>query len=203
MTLGPQSQVDGSCKTNIESAKKPSTMHMPTFPMDSVIALNFSVWLTAICGGGTCKSQSYQRVSKSMKFLKFCACEEEDELSENLIDFCLGSPKLITDFVETLRNDWALGSSAQLSYLHAICDLIDFRKAHGATSNVLNNFAVSDVFLMRGKKYLAKQKRLEWSRDLDLDSLISSNSWATLEELEKVVPFHLGRFNEMQQFPIA
>ena len=96
--------------------------------MDSVIALNFSAWLTAICGGGTCKSQSYQTVSRSMEFLKFCACEEEDELSENLIDFCLGSPKLITDFVETLKNDWALGSSAQLSYLHVICDLIDFRK---------------------------------------------------------------------------
>ena len=82
-----------------------------------------------------------------MKFLKFCACEEEDELSQNLIDFCLGSPKLVTDFVETLENDWALGSSAQLSYLHAICDLIDFRKAHGATLNVLSNFAVSEVFV--------------------------------------------------------
>ena len=59
---------------------------------------------------------------------------------------------------------------------------------------------------MRGEKYLAKQKRLEWSRDLDLDSLISSNSWTTLEELEKVVPFHLGRFNEVikkcKSFPL-
>ena len=204
---GPQSQVDGSCTTNIESAKIPSTIHTPTFPMDSVIALNFSAWLTAICGGGTCKSQSYQTVSISMKFLKFCACEEEDELFENLIDFCLGSPKLITDFVETLKNDWALGSTAQLSYLHAIYYLIDFRKAHRTTSNVLNNFAVSEVFLVWGKKYLAKQKRLEWSRDLDLDSLISSNIWATLEELEKVVPFHLGRFNEVikkcKSFPLC
>ena len=98
-------------------------------------------------GGGTCKSQSYQTVSTSMKFLKFCASDKE--LSENLIDFCLGSPKLITNFVETLKNDWALGSSAQLSYLHVICDLIDFRKTHRATSNVLNNFAVSEVFLIR------------------------------------------------------
>ena len=93
-----------------------------------------------------------------MKFLKFCASEEENELSENLTDFFLGSRKLITDFVETLKNDWALGSSAQLSYLHAICDLIDFRKAHGATSNVLNNFAVSEVFLMLGKSILPSRK---------------------------------------------
>ena len=109
---GPQSQVNGYCTTNIESVKKPSTTHMPTFPMDYVIALNFSAWLTAICGGGTCKSLSYQTVSRSMKFLKFCEYEEKDELSENFTDFCLGSPKLITDFVETLKNDWALGSSA-------------------------------------------------------------------------------------------
>ena len=118
----------------------------------------------------------------------------------------MGSLKLITDFVETLKNDWALGSSAQLSYLHAICDLINFRKAHGATLNVLNNFSVFEGFLMRCKKYLAKQKRLEWSKDLDLDSLISSNSWVTLEELERVVPCHLGRFNEVikkcKSFPL-
>ena len=74
----------------------------------------------AICGGGSCKLKLYQTVSRSIKFLKFFACEEEDELSENLTDFCSGSPKLITDFVETLKNDWALGSSAQLSYLHVI-----------------------------------------------------------------------------------
>ena len=96
-----------------------------------------------------------------MKFLKFCACEGEDELSENLIDFCLGSPKQITDFVKTLKNDWTLGSSVQLNYLHTICNLIDLRKVHGATSNVLNNFAVSEVFLMWGTKHLSKQKRLE------------------------------------------
>ena len=70
----------------------------------------------------------------------------------------------MTKHLEVLLNSV---TSMQLSYLHAICDLIDFRKAHGATSNVLNNFAVSEVFLMRGKKYLAKQKRLEWSTDLD------------------------------------
>ena len=48
-----QSQVNGSYTKNIESAKKPSTTHMPTFSLDSTISLDFSAWLTAICGGGT------------------------------------------------------------------------------------------------------------------------------------------------------
>ena len=93
-----------------------------------------------------------------MKFLKFCGCEEEDELSENFIDLCLGSPKLIIDFVETLKSDWALGSSAQLNNLNAICDLINFRKAHGTTSNVLNNFAVSEIFPMWVESILPSRK---------------------------------------------
>ena len=46
---------------------------------------------------------------------------------------------------------------------------------------------------------VTKQERLEWSRDLDLGSLI--------EELVKVVPFHLGRFNEVMKkcksFPLC
>ena len=32
---------------------------------------------------------------------------------------------------------------------------------------------------------------MEWSRDLDLDSLISANCWASLEEMEKVIPYHI------------
>ena len=32
---------------------------------------------------------------------------------------------------------------------------------------------------------------MEWSRDLDLDSLISANCWAFLEEMEKVIPYHI------------
>ena len=35
---------------------------------------------------------------------------------------------------------------------------------------------------------------MEWSRDLDLDSLISTNCWASLEEMEKVIPYHLDEF---------
>ena len=59
-----------------------------------------------------------------MKFLKFCSGEDEDELTSSFIDYCLGCPQLITDFAEVLKNEWKIGSSAQLSYLHAISDLI-------------------------------------------------------------------------------
>ena len=34
---------------------------------------------------------------------------------------------------------------------------------------------------------------MEWSRDLDLDSQISANCWASLEEMEKVILYHIDR----------
>ena len=138
--------------------------------------------------------QSHQTASRATKFLKFCAEEDDDELSYTFIDFCLGSPKLITSFAKSLKSEWSLGRSAQLGYLHAIDDLIDFRKANGTTPDILQHFAISEIYLTRGKKYLAKQKKLEWNRDLDLDSLIAVNSWATLEEMDQVILFHLDRF---------
>ena len=35
---------------------------------------------------------------------------------------------------------------------------------------------------------------MEWSRDLDLDSLISASCWASLEEMEKVIPYDIDEF---------
>ena len=120
--------------------------------------------------------------------------------------FLLGISKLTTSFSESLKSEWSLGSSAQLTYLHAIGDLIDFRKANGTTPDILQHFVISEIYLTRGKKYLAKQKKLEWNRDLDLDSLIAVNSLATLEEMDQVIPFHLDRFKDVvrkcKAFPI-
>ena len=144
--------------------------------------------------GGIPKSQSQQIASRAMKFPKFSSGEDEDELRRSFIDYCLGCPQLIADFVEALKNEWKIGRSAQLSYLHAISDLIDFRKAHEASADALRNFGFFEVYLTRGKKFLARQKKMEWSRDLDLDSLISANCWASLQEMEKIIPYHIDEF---------
>ena len=53
---------------------------MPSYPVNSGVALRFSSWLAAICGDGISKSQSQQTASRAMNFLKFCSGEDEDEL---------------------------------------------------------------------------------------------------------------------------
>ena len=91
--------------------------------------------------------------------------------------------------------------------LYARRDLIDFRKAHEASAEAPRNFGIPEVYLTRGKRFLARQKNMEWSRDLDLDSLISANCWASLEEKEKVIPYHTGEFKyvieKLQMFSFA
>ena len=39
-----------------------------------------------------------------------------------------------------------------------------------------------------------RKKIDEYSRDLSLESLIARGSWATLEEVEKVIPYHSPRY---------
>jgi len=98
--------------------------------------------------------------------------------------------------MQTLETDWKLSSSASLNYVKAISDLLDFRKASGVTDHTLRCFTVTDVYLRRGKENLSKKKRLESTRNLDLETLIARNSWATIEEMEQVITYHIEKFKD-------
>ena len=79
----------------------------------------------------------------------------------------------------------------------SIQDLMDFRKSQGVSDEVLRNYAVTEVYLRRGKRNLSKKQKAEWSRNFDLENLISKNNWASLEDMETVVPFHLPRYKKV------
>ena len=73
--------------------------------------------------------------------------------------------------------------------MKGIGDLMDFRKSSGVSDDVLQSFALSEVYIRRGKENLSKQKRLQYARNLDLETLIARNICATMAEMEKVIPF--------------
>ena len=113
-------------------------------------AIKFSSWLTAICGGEISKSQSLQTASRAMKFLEFCSSEDEDELTSSFIDYCLGCQQLITAWFCRSSQKWVENwkfSPAQLF----TC----------ASADALRNFGISEVYLTRGKKFLARQKKMD------------------------------------------
>ena len=97
-------------------------------------------------------------------------------------------------FLRLIMEDWELKSAASLAYMQAITDLCDFRKCHGVADSTLRRFAVTEVYLRRSRSTLQRKKNLEYSRNLDLESLIARDSWASLEEMEKVIPYHSPKY---------
>ena len=91
---------------------------------------------------------------------------------------------------------WTLGTNMLCS---CISDLLDFRKFNRPPASVLQNFAVTEVYVKRAPKYLAKDMRSNWTSELDIETLESRRSWATLSEVQSVIPFHMERYESVLQ----
>ena len=175
---------------------KSSTHKMPAFSLDSGLGKDFLQWLQTPCGGGKCTKEAIQIGRRGMKFLMSSMGEPEGErnVKEEYIDCCVGSPSIVMNFLKVLTEQWELSSSGALNYMKAIGDLMDFRKANGVSDNSLRAFAVTEVYIRRGKENLAKQKKIEYGRNLDLETLIARNSWASIVEMEAVIPYHTPKY---------
>ena len=53
------------------------------------------------------------------------------------------------------------------------------------------------MYINRGKRALARRKITEWTKNLSIEVLQATNQWATMEEMEKVIPFHLSRYKDV------
>ena len=180
-----------------EKGKMKQTTHtVPAFSLDDGVGKLFLDWLVTPCGGGKTSKEAIQIGRRAMKFLMASLGESEVEryVKEEYVDCCLGSPSVVITFIQTITEEWGLTSSAALNYLKSMCDLLDFRKANGVSDAVLRTFTVTEVYLRRGKENLAKKKRMQYSRNLDLESLIARDSWATIGEMELVIPYHTPKF---------
>ena len=158
--------------------RKVSTHKIPAFSLAEGMGKEFLDWLKTPCGGGKSTKQAVQSGRRSMKFLMASLgdTEVEKNVSDEFIDCCLGSPAIIINFIKVITEYWKISSSAALNYMKSIGDLMDFRKANGVTDDVLRSFTVGEVYIRRGKENLSKKKRVEYSRNLDLEQLICRQS---------------------------
>ena len=182
---------------NKELAKRKSTTHnMPAYSLKEGMGKEFLDWLKTPCGGGKSPKQAVQSGRRAMKFLMASLgdTEVDKHVSDEFIDCCLGSPSIVINFFKVVTEDWKISSSAALNYMKSISDLLDWRKANGVTDDVLRSFTVSEVYIRRGKENLSKQKKVEYSRNLDLEQLICRQSWASVDEMEQVIPYHAPRY---------
>ena len=178
---------------------KATTHNQLAFSIVKGCGRDFVEWLKTACGGCKTSKQATQTGRRAMKFLMACVndFQQGDNAERSLIDCCICSPGMLMEFLKIL-GEWGLQSAGQLTYLHSISDLCDFRKCSGELSDdVLRSLAITEVYLRRSKATLYKKKNMEYSRNLDLETLISKNSWATISEIEEVIPFHTEEFKEI------
>ena len=97
------------------------------------------------------------------------------------------------DFIENLKESWRVGLPAIFGYSNALLHLLVLKGNENGDVNQL--FMATEVYLSRSKKSLGKKMRLEWNTLLNIDHLSKLNCWATLEELQNVIPFYAERFS--------
>ena len=166
---------------------------LPSFPLSCDIGEVFTKWLTG-SGDGRKKDRAAQQiVTRCCKFLRFC-CEDEEELTFDVVDFSLCSKNSLFKFIDYLQDECKLGHGGRLGYIDAISEMIDFRKLHGASDGVFRKFSATELYLKRAQKTVAEMVRLQWTQDLDIETLEARGHSATMEELLEVVKFHLPRY---------
>ena len=185
--------LEGITQDQTSKTTKHAVKLLPSFSLSCDIGEVFTKWLTG-SGGGYKKDRAAQQiVTRCFKFLRFC-CEDEEELTFDVVDFGLCSPNLLFKFIDYLQDECKLGHGGRLGYIDAISEIIDFRKLHGASEAVFQKFSATELYLKRARKTVAKMTRLQWTQDLDIETLEARGHWATMAELLEVVKFHLPRY---------
>ena len=185
--------LEGTTQDQTSRTTKHAVKLLPSFSLSCDIGEVFTKWLTG-SGGGYKKDRAAQQiVTRCFKFLRFC-CEDEEELTFDVVDFGLCSPNLLFKFIDYLQDECKLGHGGRLGYIDAISEMIDFRKLHGASEAVFQKFSATELYLKRARKTVAKMMRLQWTQDLDIETLEARGHWATMAELLEVVKFHLPRY---------
>ena len=82
--------------------------------------------------------------------------------------------------------------------MNALGHLLDFRITFtNSTSENVFVFLATEIYLQRVKCFLSKKIKLQWNEVLSVDYLDSINCWATLADLQKVIPFHANRYKQI------
>lgn len=191
--------VISTTKNTYNRPKKSNTSSMPSFLKNCGLASNFNAWLKSPGGGGKSHSQAEQLSSKILKYMKFC-CQDVSpcwEVPISVIDYCIGSVKLMAEFVTSLQDEWKVGYSGMIGYMNSLSHFLDYRRSMGLKPENISVLIASEIYLDRVKKFLSKKMRIEWNSVLSIEHLTSINCWATLEDLQQVIPYHADKFTHI------
>ena len=117
---------------NYQLLKRVKTSNMSMFLKTCVVGVNLKKWLQRPSGGGKGKSEADQLLCKFLKYLKYCCADVSISryIPESVIDCCLASVTMISDFVGYLLTDWPLKSSGVTGYMNALGHLLYFCRSY-------------------------------------------------------------------------
>ena len=75
----------------------------------------------------TCTALTCSSLVRERQIVPRLCCEDEEELTCDVVDFSLCSPNLLFKFIGYLQVECKLGHGGRLGYIDAICEVIDFR----------------------------------------------------------------------------
>ena len=114
--------------------------------------------------------RSDQLLCKILIYLKYC-CADVSILwvnPESVVDCCLGSATMISDFVEYLQADWSLKSSDVTGYMNPLRHLLDFRRSCSDLTQIKSSvFIPSEIYIQRVKCYLSRKNEIRLERSFE------------------------------------
>ena len=141
--------MENTIQDQTSKTTKHAVKFLPSFSLYCAIGEVLTKWLTG-SGGGCKKGRAAQQiVTRYFNFLRFC-CDDEEELTFDVVDFSLCSPNLLFKFIDHSQDECKLGHGGRLGYIDAISEMIDFRKLHGASEAVIQKFSATELYLKRG-----------------------------------------------------
>ena len=130
--------------------------------------------------------------------MKYCCADVSPswDIPESVVDYCLGSVTMISDFVGYLQTDWSLKSSGVTGYMSPLGHFLHFRRSYSELTKMHSSIFISSE-IQRVKHYLSKKMKSNWREVLSVDYLNSISCWAKLEELQKVIPYRSEKYKQI------
>eukprot|EP00795_Rhopilema_esculentum_P017891 gene17891-biopygen2671 len=167
-------------------------------PDDVIFSETFAKWMCSSTGGARTKAHANQICSRVLKFIQY---SQDDLMLEGIegpkIDYYLASMACLSAFLQHLEDEKSIGFAGSVSYINALLETMEYRKFKGVSASILSNFSVAEVFLKRARRCIARKMRVQWTVELDVDTLERKGHWASLKDLQKVIPFHMGRYKKI------
>ena len=93
------------------------------------VGQSFMNWPQSPGGGWKLHAQADQIVRKALKHLKFCCSDITSlwEIRKIVVHYCVGSLKMLSDFVEYLQKEWNLAYFGIIGYTNATAHILDFK----------------------------------------------------------------------------